>query len=310
LALLRALSRDKWRAPPFVSTGVLCLQRAARDGSKNTMPIQKHNPIEQSASQTRSAFTLLELLVVVAIIAILAGILFPVFARARENARRTSCQSNLKQIGLAWIQYSQDYDEKIMRFSNGVSASSATVSAPAVYWWGGYDGTTFSASGGLLQPYMKSDQVRVCPSFTATPANAYEGSTGYGYNGDTLAPTDYGPAPTYTATPRAASLAAISDTAQTVAFADAAQLNTAGAIAPSTYLQGPSANYPTFHARHLDTGNVLFCDGHVKALHPFYRSGTFGYGSNGDILHAQSIGDIDRDGNLTTNELFNGTGKP
>ena len=65
------------------------------------------------ARTIRQAFTLIELLVVIAIIAILAAILFPVFARARENARRSSCQSNLKQIGLGMIQYAQDYDEKI-----------------------------------------------------------------------------------------------------------------------------------------------------------------------------------------------------
>jgi len=60
----------------------------------------------------KSAFTLIELLVVIAIISILAAILFPVFGRARENARRASCMSNLKQIGLAIMQYTQDYDEK------------------------------------------------------------------------------------------------------------------------------------------------------------------------------------------------------
>ncbi|MDH7569634.1 MAG: prepilin-type N-terminal cleavage/methylation domain-containing protein, partial [Armatimonadota bacterium] len=60
-------------------------------------------------------FTLIELLVVIAIIAILAAILFPVFARARENARRSNCASNLKQIGMGIRQYSQDYDERLPR---------------------------------------------------------------------------------------------------------------------------------------------------------------------------------------------------
>ena len=59
----------------------------------------------------RRAFTLIELLVVIAIIALLAAIFFSVFARARENTRKSSCQSNLKQITLGWLQYTQDYDE-------------------------------------------------------------------------------------------------------------------------------------------------------------------------------------------------------
>ncbi len=69
-------------------------------------------------------FTLIELLVVIAIIAILAAILFPVFARARENARRASCQSNLKQVGLGIMQYVQDYDERYMpMFSSHINAT-------------------------------------------------------------------------------------------------------------------------------------------------------------------------------------------
>src|ERR1043165_533038 len=59
----------------------------------------------------RRGFTLIELLVVIAIIAILAAILFPVFAQAREKARQAACMSNLRQIGLAFAQYVQDYDE-------------------------------------------------------------------------------------------------------------------------------------------------------------------------------------------------------
>lgn len=78
-------------------------------------------------NQKRKAFTLIELLVVIAIIAILAAILFPVFARARENARRSSCLSNLKQIGLGAMMYIQDYDERY----------------PQAYW---YKSATFTKS--------------------------------------------------------------------------------------------------------------------------------------------------------------------
>ncbi len=96
------------------------------------------------------AFTLIELLVVIAIIAILAAILFPVFAQARAKARQAACLSNMKQLGLAIIQYTQDYDGVILPSARGTGTPSPTN--PLVSW------------PSLIYPYVKSQGVYVCPS--------------------------------------------------------------------------------------------------------------------------------------------------
>jgi prepilin-type N-terminal cleavage/methylation domain-containing protein len=126
---------------------------------------------------TNLGFTLIELLVVIAIIALLAAILFPVFSRARENARRSSCQSNQKQIGLAWVQYAQDYDERMVPVSGNTS-----INNQKPHDW-----------PRSMQPYIKNTQILKCPSASRNQEGnritsiSYSYNASVGLNGKTLA---------------------------------------------------------------------------------------------------------------------------
>ena len=108
----------------------------------------------------RRAFTLIELLVVIAIISVLAAILFPVFSRVRENARRATCQSNLKQIGLAFDQYVQDYDESYPNGCSTPSIPSCTASGDPYLWQGKH-------FRWPLMPYLTIGQKKNAGDYTA-----------------------------------------------------------------------------------------------------------------------------------------------
>jgi prepilin-type processing-associated H-X9-DG protein len=183
----------------------------------------------------------------------LAAILFPVFARARENARRASCQSNLKQLALAMIMYSQDYDETFTAINGPTQPdpnkpvadykgfnwySSTSYGGP--YYWGGW--------ATRIYPYVKNTQVYLCPSNTW---NAY--GVNYGL------PVDYFRS---------------SDNTKQVYFNNAIKL--AQFTRPSESLMITekgngggdqyvlSSPYYACAMPHFDGGNIAFVDGHVK----------------------------------------------
>ena len=207
-----------------------------------------------NGSKTRPAFTLIELLVVIAIIAILAAILFPVFARARENARRASCQSNLKQIGLGILQYVQDYDEKYPQSRTSNVAFNGYNNATAPWHL-------------VIQPYVKSVQLFQCPSNTAAGSGTKMNYTNNG-NGDQIpvsyvcAGTDY---PTYWGG------RPMMTQNYGVAASEVNYPATTIMVGEALNRQDPEYfdNYNDMRMQnHLGTTNFLFADGHVKALKP------------------------------------------
>ena len=202
----------------------------------------------------RTGFTLIELLVVIAIIAILAAILFPVFARARENARRTSCSSNLKQIGLGFMQYTQDYDEKMPLNAYSYATALPFPSNPA------QSGTTHLWHHPIF-PYIKSTQLFVCPSQTGTWDGGYA-PTGwsYGYNKNLAGGPSLAAIPTVSITPLVADSTYYLMDANRACQSPASSNNT-GCLTFSH----PSNNSDTPMPRHLETFNMVFVDGHAKS---------------------------------------------
>jgi prepilin-type N-terminal cleavage/methylation domain-containing protein/prepilin-type processing-associated H-X9-DG protein len=194
-------------------------------------PSQKHR---------KRGFTLIELLVVIAIIAILAAILFPVFARARENARRASCQSNLKQIGLGIMQYTQDYDERLPGRRMGPFGND-----PISNW----QITT--------QPYVKSEQLFVCPS---NPQNANFNTTNRFRISYTTNGTNTNIGGTCPMPQDGLALAQIGQPAQTILVIESQ--NASG----NAQIDQTAATYASTVVNHLGTSNWLFADGHVKAM--------------------------------------------
>ena len=232
--------------------------------------------------QKRNAFTLIELLVVIAIIAILAAILFPVFGRARENARKAACQSNLKQIGLGFAQYTQDYDEMMPHdtAAYGPAATSGLFSASATCAPSPACLSPFYGSAPMnehwpmrLQPYLKSTQIFQCPSavFSASSVPASE-RVGYWANGAMLITESAAPR-NVSSVPQAARTVLLYDSFEnSVNFGNNRMLYYRMAYFTDTTPPrwGDASTFASAAVArsgpHNEIHNVLWADGHVKAI--------------------------------------------
>lgn len=215
--------------------------------------------------RTHEAFTLIELLVTIAIIALLAAILFPVFGRARDNARRASCQSNLRQIGLAFAQYVQDYDSVY----------------PMAY---GYDlaGNQTVAWDRELAPYLgfkvfpptqpsgPAPLILQCPNDILN-RGTYNSARSYalGGGGTASAPTGFaGKAYSGPIRGEGRHMAEITVPATTFMLVEYPAANNCFGRSTGVTVASPDAQDSGLQAVHFDGWNYLFADGHVKWLLP------------------------------------------
>ncbi|BDI29305.1 hypothetical protein CCAX7_13560 [Capsulimonas corticalis] len=217
-------------------------------------------------SQHKSrGFTLIELLVVIAIIAILAAILFPVFAKAREKARQIACVSNLKQIGLALVQYTQDYDETLPPRSNGIGNACF-----------------------LLNAYVKSKDMWKCPSNPRGYSLQHYYPVDDVADGNDLFPVGYAAnqnrangvgapfgdigAPTPDGSPSPVAIAVLTAPASTIAWVESTAYTSDYNVTLDSggFFRQPSSTqyYGHLYAGHTGQSNFLFCDGHVKSMNP------------------------------------------
>lgn len=221
---------------------------------------------KEKIMRNRCAFTLIEILVVVAIIGILAAILFPVFSRAREMGRRAACISNLKQIGLAISGYSADFDEK--------------MPYGYLYYAPGPSPTDLRMWDDLIQPYLKNYQVLVCPSHAQPIAYDYRRAIlpnpflkSYAANELTDAPSST--LSTLAAMPRGnplgppTGLASFAEVSTTITLGEC--ISGDATVAEFDFFARTDAGFNgtqtlCLDKRHSGGSNYLFADGHVKWL--------------------------------------------
>ncbi len=259
----------------------------------------------------RSAFTLVELLVTIAVIGALLSILLTAAAPALEAGRASACQSNLRQLALSALTFANEHDQRLP------SAQDASVEGVDRFWYGGGDFSegAFHPEQGVMHAYLGSADVAGCPSLD-DDSRSFQGPVDYAYNvvylGLILRPAAE-------RSPLGAELTKVRQPSRTVAFFDSGRIRHAnpgwGDFERTAFGWPPSGRFgpdgasipfywPSFHGRHNNgAGHIAWLDGHVSARAPTRYDRYNALSPPMGKLEEHNLGDIDidekRDGNLS-----------
>lgn len=281
--------------------------------------------IFRNGPQARFGFTLVELLVVVALIAILTAMLMPVLANARDGGNRARCCVQLKELAAAALAYADDYSGRYVPAASDLYSTNPEGGKCRWHGWRSKRGKNFQAEKGPLWPYLgRCGGLKLCPTAKylktvdsvsgSAKANMFEsGCGGYGYNAAYVGGTyykNYGADSTGREPYEIASLASeIGRPSKTVMFADAAIATGPGYFQEYSFVEPPhhlqyaqgtctvveaGQSSPTMHFRHGGMANVAWCDGHVSCeTMAFTWDGSNTYGADNRANNLGYIGDGD-----------------